>query len=445
MPNSLTDSQSSILRSIFNAAPDSAVINLETALSGEVARGGAMAQVHGLIAQEAASRRTRTQVFMPVIPLCKPGQGPSPRFPVQVPALLWAAVRATDPQAARAAEGLGACDNDEDRTLAADVCNSLCRTAAAGLRAGDGCFTAAATLLDKAGGHVEPFAKLLDLAPLARRAITLMPDWMGRLTEERAVAIHLAYNDADELAEGGGPRLLDILCAHMPEPWRILHLISAVMNRPSDRFAAASEIARFGEFLMGEIDQRLADFRAYDPTGGKASGVVAAARLHLASQTIAEFETSLEISREGPWGARLNKQKQSIAQLAETRLSQIDKALDGALPLQMVKFGSGLRGFPKLNEDPQPAMLRKAESLLTFFVQSRSSASQAGYASARAKTGERLDGRIDQYVEDLLELLRGEAVQDVPRIKLYLSAAADLIATARGEQAAAIIRRRAAA
>ncbi|HEY2659377.1 MAG TPA: hypothetical protein VGI79_06625 [Caulobacteraceae bacterium] len=445
MPNTLSDSQSSILRSIFSAAPDSAVINLESALAGEVARGGAMAEVHGLIAQEATNRRTRSLVFMPVMPLCKPGLGPSPRFPVQTPALLWAAVRATDPAAARAAEGLGPCAYDEERIFAADVCNSLCRTAAAGLRSREGCFTAAVALLDKAGGYVEPFAKLLDLAPLARRALTQMPDWMGRLTEERAVAIHLAYNDADDLADDGGPRLLDILCAHMTEPWRVLHLISAVMDRPTDRFAAASEVARFGEFLMGDIDQRLGDFRAYDPSGGRASGLVAATRLHLASMAIAEFETSLDISREGPWGARLNKQKQSIAQLAETRMSQIDKALDAALPVQMVKFGSGVRGFPKLDEDPQPPMLRKAQSLLAFFVESRASANQAGYASVRTKAGERLDSRLDHYVEDLLEMLRGEDVQNIARIKLYLGAAADLIAAARGEQAAAIIRRRAAA
>ncbi len=445
MPNTLSDSQSSILRSIFSAAPDSAVINLESALAGEVARGGPMAQVHGLIAQEATNRRTRTLVFMPLAPLCRPGLGPSPRFPAQTLALLWAATREADPAAARAAEGLGPCEYDDERAFAANVCNSLCRTAAAGLRKGEGGFAAVATLLDKAGGLVEPFATLLDLTPVARRALLLMPDWMGRLTEERAVAIHLAYNDADELHEGGGPLLFDIICAHMAEPWRILHLISAVMDRPTDRFAAASEIARFGEYLMDEIDRRLSDFRLYDPSGGRSSGVVAAAKLHLASMAIAEFETSLEISREGPWGARLTKQKQSIALLAEARLAQIDKALDGALPLQAAKFGKGVRGFPKLNEDPQLPLQRKAESLIAFFEQSRISANQAGYGSARTKAAERLDSRLDQYVEDLLELLRADQVEQEARIKLYLGVAANLIAAARGEKAAAIIRRRAAA
>jgi hypothetical protein len=56
-----------------------------------------------------------------------------------------------------------------------------------------------------------------------------------------------------------------------------------------------------------------------------------------------------------------------------------------------------------------------------------------------------MDGRIDQYVEDLLELMRAEEVPNLTRIKAYLNAAADLIAIARGDQAAAIIRRRAAA
>ena len=445
MSNSLSVSQSTILRSIFSAAPDSAVVSLEAALSGEVTRGGAMAEVHGLVAQEATSRRLRGLVFLPVAPLCKPGRRTMPHFPAQTLALLWTATSAANPGAARAAEALGPCEDDDDRVFAAKVCDSLCATAAAGLRGDDPRFDAARDLLAKADASVEIFATLLDLAPLVRAALHQMPDWMGRMTAERSAAIRLAYKDAGELAEDGGPRLLDMLCAHMPDPCRVLHLISAIMDRPSDRFAAASEIARFGEFLMDDIDRRLTEFRNFDTSGGRASGVSAAAALQLAALEIAEFETSLELSRDGPWGARLGRQKQALAQLAEAGLAQIDKALEAALPTQMVKFGKGLRGFPRLNQDPIPAAVRKAESLLSFFEQSRASANQAGYGSARSKAGEKMDGRIDQYVEDLLELLRSEEPQNTDRIRLYLGVCAELIAIARGEQAAAIIRRRAVA
>jgi hypothetical protein len=444
MPN-LSTSQTSILRSIFSAAPDSAVMNLEQALAPEVRHGGPMAQVHSLVAQEATSRRGRSLAFMPLAPLCRPGPGPGPRFPAQVLAQLWNAVRTAEPRATRAVEALGPAHDEDERAFANDTCDRVCSLARDGLRAGEGEFAPIRAMLEHTPGGAELFIKMLELTPLARRALSRLPDWMGRLNEERAVAIRLAYNDGEDVSVDGGPRLLDILCAHMPEPWRVLHLISAVMDHPTDRFAASSEIARFGEFFMDEIDRRLTEGRSFDPNGGKAAGVAAAANVHVATLVIAEFETSLDMTREGVWGSRIAKQKLALAQLAESRLNQIDKALDAALPLTQVKFGKGVRGFPKLNEDPSPPQMNKAQSYLAFFEQCRASANQAGYGSTRTKAGERMDGRLNQYVEDLLELLRGEDVQTPERIRLYLNAAADLVAVARGEQAAAIIRRRAAA
>ena len=444
MPN-LSTSQTSILRSIFSSAPDSAVVNLEQALANEVSRGGPMAEVHSLVAQEATNRRARSLAFMPLLPLCRQALGPYPTFPPQTLAQLWSACRETAPAATRAVEALGAIRDEDERAFAHGVCDAVCRTAAEGLRDGLSEFAPIRAMLDKVPGRGELFLKMLDLTPLARGALAKLPDWMGRLNEERAVAIRIAYNDGVDLSDDGGPHLLDLLSAHMAEPWRVLHLISAVMDRPTDRFAASSEIARFGEFFMNDIDRRLAEGRNFDPTGGRAAGVAAAASVHVIALQIAEFETSLDMSRDGVWGARIAKQKLALAQLAETRLNQIDKALDQALPLGQVKFGKGVRGFPRLNEDPSPPQLNKAQSYLAFFEQCRGSASQAGYGSTRTKAGERLDARLSQYVEDLLELLRGEEVQSPERIRSYLNATADLVAVARGEQAAAIIRRRAAA
>ncbi|MDR3507101.1 MAG: hypothetical protein P4L64_04305 [Caulobacteraceae bacterium] len=444
--SNLSDSQTTILRSIFSSAPDSAVASLESALSGEVERGGPMAAVHALVAREAVERRLRSLIFAPLAPLCKNHGGPYPRFSSKVLTLLCQALRETTPAGIRAAEAIGPLEDEEDRIYAAGVFDNLCRIAARGLRNDTPAFAAARALLEGAEADgVEKFLHYLDLTPLARGALNHLPDWLGRLTNERAVAIRIAYKDAVDVAEDDGPRLLDILCAHMGEPWKVLHLISAIMDRPTDRFAAGSEVARFGEYFMDDIDQRLNQFRNFDLDGGRAGGMAAAANLHTASLEIAEFEGSLELSRDGLWGARVARQKQSLAQLAETRLAQIDKAVDKALPLLLVKFGKGLRGFPKLTEDPQPMMLRRAESLLAFYEQSRAGANQSGYGSARAKAGERLDERLDQYVEDLLEMRRGDEVENMDRVRRYLEAAAQLIGVAKGDKAAQLVRRRAAA
>ena len=446
MPNSLSETQATVLRTIFSSAPDSAITNLECALAGEVERGGPMASVHALIAAEAGGRRVRSLVFHPLIPLCRATPAGSARFPVAAISRLWNALKIASPEGVRAAEAIGPAETEEDRLRAHEICDSLCRFAARGLRAGQGPYESAKALLDSAEPNgAEAFAQFLDIAHIARGALVRLPDWLGRLSEERSVEMRLAYNDAVDITDDAGPRLLDVLRAHMAEPWRVLHLICAVMDRPTDRFAASSEIARFGETIMADIDRRLDWFRVFDTDGGPAVGAQAAETLRVASLEIAEFETSLDLAREGPWGSRLGKQKMSLAQLAEQRLAKIDKALDAALPVLLVKFGKGLRGFPNLNDDPNPMQQRRAECLLTFFEQSRNAANQAGYGSARTKAGERLDSRLEHYVEDLLDMLRADEVPNIDRIRAYLEVAAILIGSARGDKAAQIVRRRAAA
>ena len=289
------------------------------------------------------------------------------------------------------------------------------------------------------------FASYLDLCPIARAALARLPDWIVRMSDERAAAARLAYKDAVALADDAGPQYFEILFAHLAEPWQVLRVMSAIMDHPGDKYAAASELARFGDYILADIDKRLAAFKAFDPNEGAGAGTAAGEALQVASMEIWEFENSIELSRDGPWGGRVNQQKKLLAQLAEGRLEQIDKALDAALPQRMVRLGRGLRGLPNLRSDPDGAALRRAEGLLAFFDQSRSSAAQSGYGSARAKAAEKLEERLDQYVEDLLEMLRAEQVDSVERVHAYLEVTAELMGLARGEKAAQIVRRRAAA
>ena len=110
-----------------------------------------------------------------------------------------------------------------------------------------------------------------------------------------------------------------------------------------------------------------------------------------------------------------------------------------------MRVGRGLRGLPKLTDEPDTYAVRRAEGLMGFFDQSRGSAAQSGYGSARAKVGEKIDERLDQYVEDLLEMLRADQVDSVERIHAYLDVTATFTGLARDEKAAQIVRRRAAA
>jgi len=441
----LTHHQANLLDGLFRIAPDSTVARLEVALANEAEKGGPMADVHGLIAREAAERRVQRAVFGPLAALCGVGGSVGVRFPRRLIAQLWDALRATEPNLVSAAQGAWLRDRD-DQIGPADVYNRLCACAALGLQGENTRFAAARATLEQAGPDVpQDFNGFLTLIPLGRQATARLPDWVGRLNDEKAAAARLTYKDAVALSDDAGPRLFDMLLANLPQPWMILRVMSAVMDRPKDTFVAVSELARFGEFVLNDIDQRLAQFRKFEPEHGREAGIDASELLHIVAQEIAEFETSIDLKKDGPWGSRVVKQRQAMAQLAENRFGQIEKALDQALPLQMVRFGKGLRGQPKLIADPDPHMVQRAEGLLGFFDHTRAYASQFGFGSSRAKVAEMIAARLDHYVEDLLELLRADEFSNMDRVRAYLDLAADFTGAAAGEQAAQIVRRRAAA
>ena len=441
----LTYHQASLLGGLFKAAPDSTISRLEIALANEAEEGGPMADVHGLVAREAAERRARRAVFGPIAALCGVGGSTGVRFPRRVIGQLWNALCVTQPALVSAAQGAWS-RGEDDQVTPADIYNRLCALAAEGLQGDSPEYAAARATLEQAGPDVpQDFNRFLELVPLGRHATSRLPDWVGRLNDEKSAAARLAYKDAVALADDAGPRLFDMLLANLPQPWMILRVLSAVMDRPKDTFVAVSELARFGEFVLDDIDQRLAQFRKFEPEHGREAGIDASELLHVVAQEIAEFETSIDLKKDGPWGMRVVKQRQTMAQLAETRFGQIEKALDQALPLQMVRFGKGLRGQPKLVADPDPHMVQRAEGLLGFFDHTRAYASQFGFGASRTKVAEMLAAKLDQYVEDLLELLRADEVSNMERVRAYLDIAADFTGASAGEQAAQIVRRRAAA
>jgi len=435
----LSESQTTFLRSVFSAAPDAAVSSLQKALSTEVHH-GAMARVVGLVAEEAADRRVRAAVFGPVMALCRPTKSRALRFPSRTIPLLWTALRETYRDEVALAES--ACLRDEVRN--AEIYDRLCYIAADSLRTGEAAFTPAIEILAASGPTVvEEFAAFLDLAALAREGLAKLPEWIGRLNEERAAAARIAYKDACAHSDDAGPRYFEILYANLSEPWLILRVLSAVMDHPSDSYVAVSELARFGEYVLEDIDRRLDVFGKFNPDQGREAGLAAGESLHIAAQQIHEFETYIELNHEGPWGRRLIKQRQTMAGLAELRYGQIEKALDQAMPLQLVKFGKGVKGHPKLSLDPDPRLLLRAEGLMGFFDHSRNYASQSGFGAVRAKVAEKLETRMDQYVEDLLEMLHAAEIENLERVRAYLEVSADIMSAARGEKAAQIVRRRA--
>ena len=439
----LSQARMGAVRRLIEQVPDAAIRTLETALAHGARGDSGLTLVQGMVGAEMLERRARAMVFAPLLPLCEAPHDALQRqaFPRTSLTLTWRALKIAAPEETEQALRAFATLRGDDETPA--VFDALCSRAAAGVRAGEEAFAPViAVVRAQSEAAVKQFADSLGLVPLARQALARLPNWLRTLSNDHAAAIRLAFRDAAAIGDDAGPPFMEILFGHMEHPHEILRLISLVMDRPSDRYLAASELASFGERLLGDLDRRIEDVKRFDLSRGLEGGVAQAGSVQEMTAIIHEFEQWLALNREGPWGARLTVHKRNLAMAVEARLKESEGAVNTALPLQPGRKKG--RGSPRLTADPDPTVVLKAQALLAFLCECRNSASYGGFGSVRTKVIEVLDPRIDGYAEDLLDHLHHG--DDIPsdRIRAYLGIAAEFLGLVRDPKAAEIVRRRAA-
>ncbi|MGA0600064.1 hypothetical protein ACO2Q3_05095 [Caulobacter sp. KR2-114] len=440
----LPDAKLKIVRALVEQAPDKAVSTLLMALSSDSGLDAGLIAVRAVVEVEARERRTRATVFAPISALCARGRTGRLAFPPKTLGRLWTALKLEAPDRCEAAHHLVA--EWDAETSRPDLLDDLCRLAGRGLADGrNGEFIAAAALADEGSG-AGTLSRCLELAAITRRSIARLPDWLGRVTDEKAALLRLAFKDVAKIAPDSEPLFFESLAANLAEPWRILHIIAMAMARPSDTYLASTELAGFGEDLLADIDSRLDLLKRFTRDAGADGARATAEALHVAVQEIVEFERSLNLSPEGVWGRRLIAQRRTLAAAAEAHLRAVDDAMSHALPLQTVRLGPRtLKGIPRLTAEPDPKMAERAITLLTLLQETRVSAAAGGFASARSKALEIAEARLDEYIDDTLHDLRAEAPREPERARAFLEVAAQLSAVLRDDKAAQLVRRRAAA
>jgi hypothetical protein len=430
-----------MVRMLVETAPDAALRSLELALSGPAGGQGALATVRRLIEDETAARYIRNSVLAPIVPLCANRGGDRTAFPSRVLTLLWAALRAEAPK--KVEEATARCNPWDLEQGPPDVFNELCKIAARGVRAQ----TAPGFIALEPICDIDELASCLELATIVRAALPKLSEWISKMSQDRASAARLAYNDACNIRSDAGPLLFEMLAAHLPDDWRILRVISAVMDRPSDKFWASSEVGVFGERVLADIESSIEVIRGFDLDKGEAEGRRAGHAALRVSQEITEIEQSVNLAKEGPWGKRIAKSKQTIAQVVETRMNGAEKELIAALPLRPISILGGKKGkgLPLLTAAPDADQVRRLTSVLVFLAELRGCAQQSGYGASRGKVLEKLNSRLDQYIEDILHVVRTGDGGDPAIARLYIDLAAGYIAYSRDDKTAEIVRRRAAA
>jgi hypothetical protein len=448
----LSDRKIAIVRTLVESAPDKIVGGLQRALA-ETGGDTVLASVRQLVEAEAADRMLRNAIFQPVTPLFV-GDGSDKHslvFPARALATLWRGLKSAAAEevaaaakaSAAVAAALAAEQRPPDPNKSYDAVTTL---AARVLRAGEHRdFQATAALCDQARpGGAEALAACLDISHVVRRTLPRLADWVAQPGEETGAAARLAYKDAVAITEDAGPRFFEMLACQLTPPWMVLRIISAIMDKPTERYLADSELGGFPERVMGEIDESLKSISRLDLDAGPAAGRVAAAQVELITHQTFDIEECIELSRDHGWGLRIVGQKKTLANVVEARLKDAEKLATAALPMQSSGFGRRRASAPKLDQAPDPKAVGRATTLLTFAHETRLCAKYGGFSAMHAKVIEKLGGVIDRYVDDVLTDVRNGDVAEVAIANAHLQVAAVMAGLVRDEKAAELVRRRAA-
>ena len=446
----LSPPKKQILRQVMDAAPDKVLRSLMQALSPAVAFDPALAEVRAIVETEIYDRRVRNAVLCSVAPISR---APAPgRIGIPQPAVaqLWKALR--QDRRAEVDEAAALLSEWREDDTPALVYDQLCAHAAQALEAGDNPhFQPVAEICERAQpGLTASLITCLRLSPIARRSILRLPDWIGRMTSDKAAELRLAYRDVCAIAPDAGPVFFDILAAQLPEPWHILKIVSGIMDRPAEAYLSGSELGPIAETLLDEIDAALATVSAFGAGGTPLEAKQTARAIDRAVHQIGELEATVTLNPAGPWGKRVAGQKKALALKVEAHLRSLEDLMAKTLPLQTVRLGPrAMKGVPRLNSDPEPLLVARTQTLLVFCHEVRTSAPMGGFGSTRTKVLEAINERMDQYVEDLLDHLRAEPEPDAEdtheRARAFLEVIAEFNALSKDEKAAQIVRRRAAA
>jgi hypothetical protein len=426
------------IRALIGASPDTVLASLATALRGA---DGALAEVATMVEQEQAVRRLRAVVFAPVLPLFapRPDGVPAPLFPRSLLKDLWRAVM--DAKAEVLEEAARQIEDWDPDMPAPPVLDELCLDAARRCDHG-----ATMEFRGRDGGEsARELALYLRLAPFGRRALARLGDWLGKATDERAAVLRLIFKDAAAVYEDSAPRLMEIIQAHLPEAQLVLRPISLITERASDRYLASSELAPFGERLLGHAEGHVERLSKFDPRGGPASARIAAADVQAAGAILGELEHSIDLARDGPWGRRAAAARKAMASMIEARLRECQRAVEHALPMQPVRLtGRMTRPSPRVSQPPDPRHVEPARALMLLLGETRHAAATGGFGALRAQVAEALSDWLEVYADELVHLINAGEAPDVGVAHQYLELAADFLSGAENDKAAQIVRRRAA-
>lgn len=434
-----------VLAQMLERVPDKTLKTLSAAVTqmpGDKARALGL-----MLAEETTDRRRRAVAFAPILPMFRPRPDGVPAlvFPSAVLPRLWKAASSREPQLLPLLDDHRPGD-DDPRPMA--VANRICIAAAAAVRdQPEVVWPPAGFDADQRDQGLEELALCFDLATLARRALVALPAWISRPTEDQLAELRLLIRDSAEVTRDGGPRMVEILFAHLGDAALILRLV-ANSSKASTKEGLLSEceMAGFVNRLIGEVEARVLRIAAFKPGSTAVTGAGLKADIDWCADTLAELDITLKLDPEGAWGKQAREARERINRTLSATLKSVDRALDKLMPTRKAQTaGRMTRQVPDLDVVVSGEVVQGAVILLTLVGAIRSAAQIFGCESLRYQLVQSVIERITAYVDQVIEAVNAGEANDERRALALVEVLAKCLLLIEAQEPARTARRRAAA
>lgn len=432
----LSVAQRAALAQLIERCPDRVLSQL-SGLAGTMA-GDRAAALRDMIAGEALDRRRRDIAFGPLLPLFRPRADglPGLDFPPAVLGRLWRGATRHEP------ELLPQLDRGDD--LSRMIADRLCLSAAFALRDRPGEVWPQAE-----PGRANDLAACLDLAAVARRALTHLPDWIGgRPGPEAAAELRLALRQAAAIAPDGSGRLLEVIFAHLEDARLILRVTGLAAPGVGRELSAEtalgeSELGLFVDRILVALARRAAEAAAFDPARTGADLDAFKADLDWCAETLAEIDAVLPLKPDSAWGKAVRQARLKVALGLSERFTAAEKAVDAVLPVERATLaGRMTRPTPRLDDAVEPVAADRARALSALVGLVRGPAAVFGCEAERRQAAEGLIGRLADWADEAMERLNDGQVADAAAARKRIVLTAELLNLVGARDAARTVRRR---
>jgi hypothetical protein len=441
----LSVAQRAVLAQVVERLPDRTLKTLSLAVTQMPgARARALSQ---MLAEEGIDRNRRAVAFAPMIPLFapRPDGVEGLTFPPAILPRLWKAASATAPAL------LGTLNDirlREDDLRVVAVADRYCIAASGFIRdQPDVVWPAAPGKEAEREAGLTELARCFDLAVMARRALKSLPNWILRPTPDQLAELRLLVRDAAEITPDGGPRMLEILFAHLTDAALVLRLVvHSSRSASKEGVLSGSEMAVFVNRLLAEVESRVARIGAFKATAGVDPGPQIKADIAWCAETLAELDMTLQLDPNGEWGKAARDARARINRSLSATLKSTDKTLDKVLPMKRVQTaGRMTREAPDLEQPVAPEAIQTASALLTLVGAIRTAAQIFGIESQRSQLVQSAIDRITTFVDLTIEAVNSGEVQDQSRVLAHVETLAKFLTLIDATEPARTVRRRAAA